>query len=406
MRSFFGIHAIAALGTFVLLTSCAGNPTQSVLPKNSGAYRALNAEPASCSWSLVSSPVPGIQNNLRGVRGSSGSDMWAVGRYWTSSQGPFTLADHWNGSSWSQVATPNPSPYGNGLNDVIALSSTNAWAVGTQKGASVVSPLIVHWNGTIWKQVAAPPTNGLDTILLSVTGVSPTNIWAVGRVIESSGLIAPYALHYNGKLWKAVTIPNKGTFGSLVVSASMTAGNDVWATGGTLTNASGSTFVTFAEHWNGTKWSIVTTPNANSNNNLFNGSAAISSKDAWAIGDYYNGTTFATLTEHWNGTAWKIVKSPNVKNFGNGLYGATASSSKDVWAVGSTFVGSSQSATLALHWNGTAWAVSSSPNMQGAQDQFNAAAFAPKTTTLWTVGSTLSGGAPLQPLIARKTCAL
>lgn len=408
MRLSNSVRAIAATAiSAAFFAGCSGMRTQSALPVQQGiqAFSSLGERPNGCSFALTPNPNPGVQNILRGVKGSSATDMWGVGRYFTNSQGPLTLAEHWNGATWSQVTTPNPSTIGNGLNDVVALSSSNAWAVGVAKGSYVSSPLILHWNGKAWKQATAPSTNGLDTILLAATGISPSNVWAVGRVIQSSGIPAPYASHFNGKKWSAVTMPNLGTFGSVVTSVAMTAGTDVWAFGGTLTNASGSSYVTFAEHFDGHKWSIVKTPNANSNDNLFNVGTAVTTTDAWAIGDYYTGKVFATLTEHWDGKSWKIVASPNVKNVGNGLYGAASSSSKDVWAVGSTFVGSAQSATLTLHWNGKAWAIASSPNVPGAQDQFNAAAFSPKTGTLWTVGYTLASGTPAQSFVARKTCA-
>lgn len=400
--------AAAALMAATFFAACAGEHTQNILPSESGNTLSNGTfeQPNGCSWSLVSSPSAGLQNILADVKGSSATDMWAVGRYFTSSQGPLTLAQHWNGSSWTQVATPNPSPYGNALNSVVALSSSDAWAVGIQKVASVRTPLILHWNGTVWKQAIAPPTKGIDTVLYAVAGISPTNVWAVGTHYGNGGVDSPYSLHFNGKRWSSVSMPNTGAYGSVAGAVAMTAGTDVWATGGSPTGASGGVFVTFAEHWNGSKWSIVKTPNANTSNNVFNAVTAIAPKDAWAIGDYYSGTDFATLTEHWNGNAWSIVKSPNVKNVGNGLFGATSSSSKDVWAVGETFVGSSQAATLALHWNGSSWSISSSPNVKGAQDLFNSVAFTPKTSTLWAVGETLSSGTPVQPLIARKTCAL
>lgn len=36
------------------------------------------------------------------------SDCWAVGEYGTFSGQHRTFAAHWDGSTWSQVSTPNP----------------------------------------------------------------------------------------------------------------------------------------------------------------------------------------------------------------------------------------------------------------------------------------------------------
>ena len=54
-----------------------------------------------------------------------------------------------------------------------------------------------------------------------------------------------------------------------------------------------------------------------------------SASDCWAVGDHSNNT----LTEHWNGTAWSIVTSPNIS--ANYLNGVTCTSASDCWAVGS-----------------------------------------------------------------------
>jgi hypothetical protein len=41
-----------------------------------------------------------------------------------------------------------------------------------------------------------------------------------------------------------------------------------------------------------------------------------------------------TLIEHWNGSAWTIVPSPNVGSGNNSLAAVAARSANDVWAVG------------------------------------------------------------------------
>ena len=41
------------------------------------------------------------------------------------------------------------------------------------------------------------------------------------------------------------------------------------------------------------------------------GLAALSASDAWAVGLYQNGTGVLTLTEHWDGTSWRLVASPD-----------------------------------------------------------------------------------------------
>src|SRR5436305_126985 len=60
-------------------------------------------------------------------------------------------------------------------------------------------------------------------------------------------------------------------------------------------------------------WSVVPSPNVGSSTNVFQGVAAVSASDVWAVGDFVNSSgNDQTLTEHWNGHKWKVVPSPNV----------------------------------------------------------------------------------------------
>ena len=91
-------------------------------------------------------------------------------------------------------------------------------------------------------------------------------------------------------------------------------------------------------------------PGGISNTNVLNDVTATSAANAWAVGYYSNGTAIQTLIEHWNGTAWKQVASPNPGNSSsaNLLNGVAATSRTNIWAVGTHFNGTANH-TLALH---------------------------------------------------------
>jgi hypothetical protein len=59
----------------------------------------------------------------------------------------------------------------------------------------------------------------------------------------------------------------------------------------------------------------------------------VSASDCWAVGYYINAVT-QTLIERWDGTAWAIVSSPNTASGNNFLLGVTCVSASDCWAVG------------------------------------------------------------------------
>src|SRR5262249_42501253 len=150
----------------------------------------------------------------------------------------------------------------------------------------------------------------------------------VGEYLRTGGSSITQTLteNWNGNSWIYVPSPNVGALGNTLYGVSGSSANDVWAVG---FYTDGSTYLSRAliEHWNGTKWSIVSSPNPGSSyDNLF-GVTAISARDAWAVGFYRDdGDSNATslLIEHWDGQQWKVVSSPNPGSTGNLLYGITS----------------------------------------------------------------------------------
>jgi hypothetical protein len=68
-----------------------------------------------------------------------------------------------------------------------------------------------------------------------------------------------------------------------------------------------------------------------------------------------------TLTEHWTGTSWSVVPSPNPFSTFSHLAGVAAVASNDIWAVGYGARGGDFK-TLAIHWDGSAWGVGANPH--------------------------------------------
>jgi hypothetical protein len=159
----------------------------------------------------VTAPSGGSFTTLNGVSAVSATDAWAVGNYTNSSGTPVPLTEHWNGSAWTQVASPAPRGAQNTyLQGVSAVSAADAWAVGDSgNGSGVQSPVILRWNGTTWKQVKSPaPSGATVTSLNGVSADSATDAWAAGNYGNSSGVSESLILHWNGTAWKKVTSPN------------------------------------------------------------------------------------------------------------------------------------------------------------------------------------------------------
>jgi hypothetical protein len=342
------------------------------------------------TWKIVPNPTPDSSKNssLRSVAAVSSHDVWAIGYYYdTQAQTYNALIEHWNGAKWKIVPSPNPSK--NGLNAVAADRATDAWAVGFTNTGTGGGILTEHWNGSKWSVVPSPnPTGTTSSGLFAVTVLSPNNAWAVGAYSTSSDMLTLIE-HWNGHQWSIVKSPNRPsaphTRNQLSGIAAVSA-NNIWAAG-TSGVGTGNDH-TLIEHWNGSKWSIVPSPNGSQFGNRLFGVAALSTNDAWAVGNYSPQSgelpPYNTLVEHWNGTKWSIVPSPNVAGaHGNGLQGVTIISQRDVWAVGST--SSDRVRALIVHWDGSKWRIVASPTGT-SESGLNAVTRVPGTNNAWAVG--------------------
>jgi hypothetical protein len=304
-------------------------------------------------WSQESSPSPGGANEisqLTGVSAVSGNDAWAVGYYGTF--GLETVALHWDGASWTEVATPNPGypSSSSTLYAVSALSATDAWAVGTY--GNTEQTLVAHWNGTSWALMSSPSPGGPEgSELLGVSTTSATSAWAVGCYGSSNVSLGQQtlALRWNGSTWAQTPTPEPGASGCLTSVTALSRSN-AWAVGWTQASLTGLK-QTLVLHWNGSRWARVASPAATTGSSELSGVSAISATDAWAAGYASGAQGDTTLIMHWNGTRWATVASPSQGS--SVLTSISAVSSRNALAVGYGANG-----TLALHWNGTKWTIS------------------------------------------------
>jgi hypothetical protein len=114
-------------------------------------------------------------------------------------------------------------------------------------------------------------------------------------------------------------------------------------------------------------WTPVSVP-ATGNNVSLNGVSARTATDAWAVGQQFAAAGQAPpppVTYHWNGTAWSLVSTP-VLGVNSALLAVSASSATDAWAVGFEVLRPRQHQTLLEHWNGTAWSVDTADSVSGS----------------------------------------
>lgn len=330
-------------------------------------------------WRIVASPaLPG--GELIGVSALSSTEAWAVGSQAVG--GVFLpLAEHWDGTRWSSTPISGPGDF-NELRAVAVVSPSDAWAVGVsgQWGA-----LIEHWNGSSW-QVVSSPVSGGGTPLYGVKAFAANDVWAVGGN-GNHGLV----LHFDGTSWTQVSVPEPA--GSELTSFSDVAGragDDFWI-GGEAYGQSGP----LVEHFDGTSWTIVSSPPSGGEDPYVRGLDVSASGDLWVVGDSLGPPpeyVESPLIQHETGGTWTAHTGR-----GGEPWAVAAMSQNDVWVVGNQESPSGDYSAMLEHWNGTGW--SFYPSLQSITDdsELNDVAALP-TGMVWAVGSYSPHG-PDQPLI-------
>jgi hypothetical protein len=316
-----------------------------------------------------------VNNQLLSVTAIASDDVWSVGLSAGNSSGPSTLIEHWNGTTWSAV--PGAGSGAGALFGVDGVATAELWAVGDPG-------LLEHWNGAIWSVVApAVPRGGSGLAFRGVDALGGNDAWAVGYY-GVGGTVKTLAEHWNGSKWSVVPSPNAGRqVASRLYAVSARSSSDVWAVG--FSGASGSERP-LIEHWNGTAWSLAANPANGASPAYLLGVAARTSSEGLAVG---RGS--GPLIERWTGSSWR---SDAIESLDGSLSGVVSLSASDAWASGID----RGSGPLIEHWDGNAWSVIAAPSVAPGANGL-AALDALSAVDLWAVGDRGVAGGRLSTLI-------
>lgn len=339
-----------------------------------------------------SGPPPGPGWSLQPLPGTSSTNsslvgISCVGTTWCLSVGSSdmaTLTEIWNGSSWSDQTTANVGFLG----AVSCLSTSWCMAVGNESAAI--------WHGTSWEPVSLPAIAGAQsTDFLSLACTSTSSCIAVGQANGSEGSSTPISARWNGSTWSLLTTPQPpSTDDTDLVSVSCPAENVCTAVGGYNDDQGILTGHAYAERWDGSSWTVQSTPTPG----VFSGLSSVScptTTTCVAVG-YWDGgfgTQARPLAEQWTGSTWSSTGAvlPAGAEGGETAY-VSCVSAMSCEAVGQDYVPPSQ-VTLAERWDGSFWTVQSSPNPSGSSDSvFQGIACTSATTCLASGASFLTGG--------------
>jgi len=355
---------------------------------------------------------PGMAYNLvmnNSMTSLSANDVWAVGVYGNSNNGPDQkLVTKWDGSTWTQVPTTN-SGFGNdtlwGVTSVPGATADigNVWTVGDYTDSvGVEHPQALEWV-TPGQWAAFQPANfsGGNNVLFAAAAIAANNVYAVGFWRQDNGNpsvtppIPPAPSrtligHWDGTNFTTVTsLDVTMTSSDRLLDVSASGPSDVWAVGRSLETGVSHTLIL---HYDGTGWSITPSPNPGPLTNVLYGVKAMSSSLAYAVGNYTdtNGRSH-TLFEQWNGTTWSVIPTPDWAGGINDnlLFSVSALSPTNIWTAGAIYAPTqtgSPSDTLVEHWDGSQWKIV--PSVDGNNGNWNElnAILAVSPAEIWAAG--------------------
>jgi hypothetical protein len=204
-------------------------------------------------WTWVPSAGSGGvegESCVQGISALATNDVWAVGWSQSGTDIDSTEIQHWDGTQWTLTPSPNQGTGSNQLYGVVALSDNDVWAVGSwipKPDTGIEYPnknLIEHWDGSAWTVVPSPNLAyggyDRDNVLQGIVAVSPNDLWAFGWVDSNPGPVSPdllitLVLHWDGTSWTIAPSPNPAHDPSLVVNqlygGVVTGPGDVWLVG-------------------------------------------------------------------------------------------------------------------------------------------------------------------------------
>jgi hypothetical protein len=255
-------------------------------------------------WQLTGSSVADVD-------AVSSTDAWSVG-----SDGLFA---HWDGVRWTAV--DNTKLIGtSAVHAVDMLASNQVWATSTQAR-------FLRYDGANWVlESSNVPTN---LSMSNISMVSPTYGWAAGTSANFA--------RYDGTTWTHV-VPG-GTLTSTINGIDMVSTTDGWAVTGT---ADTSGRVGKLARFNGTTWQQAFTTNR-----ILYDVDMLDANYGWAVGE--GGTLL-----RYDGTTWQTISPPDSCSLSCTaafLVGVYTVSQNEAYAVGSTNI---SDANL-WRWNGTVW---------------------------------------------------
>jgi hypothetical protein len=347
-------------------------------------------------WTIQPTPNPascmqGCQ--LEGVACPSASDCVAVGFTGDprNTGKASTLVEVRNGSQWT--VQPSPNPAGSSDSELYAVacpSLTHCVAVGTANNRGKYLTLVEVWNGSHWTVQPSPnPAGSSDSELYAMACPSLTHCVAVGTANNRSKYLTLVEV-WNGSQWTIQTSPNRASMLDDVLNGVACPSSGKCVAVGYTDDANSD--YSLAEVWNGSShWTIQPTPNLGASSSTYLAGVSCTSVThcvaAGTQGPSGGACCGYPLVEVWNGSRWTIQPTPIPANAGDTTLAAVnCASSTACTAVGQSYDNNGNYPSLVEVWNGSRWTIQHSPNPASSYDTELYGVACPSLTTCTAVG--------------------
>jgi hypothetical protein len=335
-------------------------------------------EPVAEQWNgktwktlTVKLPAGGADAQLFGVSCASGKCV-AVGDFTVKGTSDLGLAETWNGASWSGVkVTEPPGASAFALLGVSCAAADHCVATGWYYRVAdhQITPLAETWNGRSWTDATPPvPAGTTRSLLDGVSCASATRCVAVGQSgSAAAGDTASVVLtdYWNGTAWKRVTAPGPGKSPILNSVSCSSAARCVAVGNSPSIGEALAADVTFADTWNGARWTETVLPKPTRSGQL-SGLACASAAKCLTVGEAFTSAAFANTKAYavaLNGTRWSLTKTPATPSADDSQFRAvTCTSATACIAVGLESLETMAAPySTAARWNGSTWTTVNPP---------------------------------------------
>lgn len=350
---------------------------------------------------------PTVDAGFAGASCASATFCVAVG-----TQGSHTLAEHWDGTRWRAVSTPDdPGSPISALTSVSCASTAQCVAVGRTEQDTTIGTLTLVWDGAVWTRVPAVDAGAVQTVLQSVSCPALSSCTAVGysvsarqrntTLVESwdgSGwtvLATPNPYHHQqldavsctavavctavGASWSAhifdrtafilrregatwteqAAVPVQFAGWTEFTSVSCTTATACWAAGAWARDPAEGDLPPLFQSWDGTAWTKQPVP-ASAGKRVVVAGVACAGSGCHAVGyterPYYSPLTPTIFAARWTGTAWTSEPTAIVAGMnGNWLADVSCASVSGCLAVGGFEYGDLDMRPRATAWDGVSW---------------------------------------------------